>query len=136
MDFEELRVKRSAANTFSRNNGVEIEEIGLGYARSAVTVGPEHLNPVGVPHGGLYFTLADNASGSAMASHGYQAVTLNASYSFFRSAKVGDRVTAVARETKGGKTVCVFDVQVANQDGVVLGSGTFTYYRLDKKIEL
>ena len=71
-----------------------------------------------------------------MASHGYYAVTISATYNFMRSAKLGDRLIAEARETKSGRNVSFFDVEVRDQNGTLLGSGSFSYYRLDKEIVL
>lgn len=136
MDYQKLKDTRNTQNPFSNRLGIWVEEIQEGYARVTKSVGPDDLNPVEVPHGGVYFSMADTACGSAMASHGYYAVTVNASYNFLRSGKPGDVLTAEAREVKPGRTLSVFDVQISNQDGVLLGTGTFTFFRLDKKIEL
>ena len=103
MDFQKMIQYRNERNLFTKKLGIVLEELGPGYARVTKTVEAEDANPIGVPHGGLYFTMADNACGSAMASHGYAAVTLNASYQFFRSARVGDHLIAEAQEVKYGK---------------------------------
>ena len=116
--------------------GIRVEEIGPGTARAVMTLEPRHLNPVGVPHGGVYFSLADTACGSAMASHGYYAVTVNASYNFLRSAKLGDHLVAEARETKPGRTLCFYEVEIRDQAGTLLGNGSFTFYKLDREIPL
>ena len=39
-----------------------MEEIGPGYARVVKDVTAEDANPVGVPHGGVYFSMADTAA--------------------------------------------------------------------------
>ena len=54
---------------------------------------------------------------------------------FMRSANIGDTLTAEAHEVKSGKTLCVYDVRVTDQNGVLLGTGTFTFYKLDQKID-
>ena len=136
MDFEKLKDIRNSTNPFAQQLGIWVEEIREGYARVTKTIGPDDLNPVNAPHGGVYFSMADTVSGSAMASHGYYAVTVNASYNYLRSGSVGDVFTAQAREVKSGRTLSVFDVEITNQDGMLLGTGTFTFFRLDKKIEL
>lgn len=136
MDYEKLRENRNSTNPYAERMGIYVEEIGPGYARAVMDVTPDDANPVGVPHGGCYFSLADTASGSAMASHGYYAVTISATYNFMRSAKLGDHLIAEARETKPGHSVSFFDVEVRDQGGTLLGSGSFTYYRLDKEIVL
>ena len=134
MDFQKMADYRNTHNPYVQRQGVVVEEIGPGYARVTKTVAPEDANPLGVPHGGVYFTMADTACGSAMASHGYMAVTMNAGYNFFRSANMGDRLTAEAREIKGGKTICVFEVRITDQNGTLLGTGTFTFYKLEQPI--
>ena len=136
MDFQKLTEYRNQQNRFAQRIGMALEEIRPGYARVVKTVDADDANPLGVPHGGVYFSMSDNACGSAMASYGYMAVTLNASYQFFRSARVGDHLTAEAREIKHGKTVSVYEARVTNQDGILLGTGTFTFFQLDQKIEL
>ena len=94
MDYKKLRDTRNSSNPFARRLGIFVEEIGPGYARAVKDITAEDANPVGVAHGGCYFSLADTACGSAMASHGYYAVTVNASYNFLRSAKLGDHLVA------------------------------------------
>ena len=136
MDYEKLRDTRNSTNPYAKRMGIFVEEIGPGYARAVKDITAEDANPVGVAHGGCYFSLADTASGSAMASHGYYAVTISATYNFMRSAKLGDRLIAEARETKSGRNVSFFDVEVRDQNGTLLGSGSFSYYRLDKEIVL
>ena len=64
------------------------------------------------------------------------AVTLDANYHFMRSAGPGDTMIAEAREVKAGKTVCVYDIRITDQNGALLGTGTFTFYRLEKRVEL
>lgn len=136
MDFQKLKEFRNTHNPYCAKMGIRVEEIREGYARVVKTVTEEDLNPAGLAHGGCVFSMADTASGAASASHGYFAVTVNANYNYLRGGKVGDQLTAEATEVKAGKTLCVYDVTVKAQDGKLLGTGTFTYYLLDRKIEL
>ena len=136
MNYQQMADYRNSHNPYVQRQGIFVEEIGPGYARVTKTVVPEDANPLGGPHGGVYFTMADTACGSAMASYGYKAVTMNAGYNFFRSANVGDRLTAEAREVKHGQTVCVFEVRITEQSGTLLGTGTFTFYSLSEKLEI
>ena len=64
------------------------------------------------------------------------AVTVNASYTFLRSAKLGDHLVAEARETKPGRTLCFYEVEIRDQAGTLLGNGSFTFYKLDREIPL
>ena len=84
----------------------------------------------------IYFSMADTACGSAAASYGYLAVTVSSQYNFLRSAVPGDTLTAQAREVKRGKTICVFDVRITDQQEKLLGTGSFTFYLLDQKTDV
>lgn len=135
LNFEQVVEYRNKHNLFARKLGIVVESISPGSARVVKTIEADDLNPLGRAHGGVYFTLADSAAGSAMVSTGYAAVTMSATYNFFRGAVVGDVVTAEAVETKAGQTIYVYDVRVTDQNGVLLGTGTFTFYRLEEKIK-
>lgn len=136
MDFQKMVDFRNTHNPFAAKLGIVVEEIGPGYARVTKTIREDDLNPVGRAHGGCFFAMADTACGSAAASSGYMAVTVNASYNFFRAGNVGDVITAEAREIKHGGTICVFEVQLTNQKQAVVGSATLTFFMLEQKIEL
>ena len=131
MDYEKKKETRNNTNRFCRRLGILVEEIREGYARVLKTVGPEDLNPLEVPHGGLYFSMADTACGSAVASLGYNAITVNASYSFLRGAKIGDVLTGEARVVKPGRTLAVFEARITDQQNRLLGVGTFTFCRVE-----
>lgn len=135
MDFQKIVDYRNSRNPFTKRLGIVVEEISPGAARVTKVIHENDLNPLGRAHGGLYFTMADTAAGSAMVSRGYAAVTMNAAYNFFHSAVAGDTVTAEAVEVKAGNTICVYDVRVTDQNGTLLGTGTFTFFRLEEKID-
>ena len=132
MDFEKIRNYRNTYNTYIVKQGILLEEVGPGYARIVKTVGANELNMDQRVHGGLFFVMADAAAGAAMVHHGHKAVTVNASWNFLRGAESGAVLTAEAREIKSGKTLCVIDVQLHDQDNRLLGTGSFTYYLLDE----
>ncbi len=137
MNFQKMLEFRNANNPAVTRLGIFVRELSPGYARVTKTVEAEDMNPLGVPHGGIYFSMADTACGSAVAAtYGRMAVTMSANYNFFRSGALGDTLTAEAREVKAGKTICVYEARITDQDGALLGSGTFTFYLLEKEIVL
>ena len=85
MDMQKILEYRNARNRFCQRVGITVTELSPGYAKVVKTVTEDDLNPVDVAHGGLFFSMADNAAGSAMAAYGEQAVTLNAQYNFMLS---------------------------------------------------
>jgi len=135
LDCERLRDYRNSKNPFCKRLGIYVEELRPGYARVVKTVTEEDLNPVNVPHGGVYFSMADTACGSAVVAHGNVAVTINCSFSFLKSAKPGDVLTAEARELQGGKSICVLEASVTGQEGELFAAGIFTFRRTDRPIE-
>ena len=136
MDLQKILEYRNSCNRFCKRLGITVTELSPGYAKTVKTVTEEDLNPTDTAHGGLYFSMADNAAGSAMAAYGTKAVTLNAQYNFLRPARAGDVLTAEARECKHGGTVCVFDIRITNQTGDLVGTGSFTFYNLKQPLEL
>ena len=136
VDFEQLKCYRNENNPFARKLGIKVEEISHGYARAVKTVLADELNPAQTAHGGIYFTLADVVSGAAAPSHGFAAATVSADYHYLRSCRAGDTLAAEANEIKHGKTLCVYDIQITDQQGTLVGTGTYTYFIFDKKLEI
>lgn len=136
MDLQALMDYFNTHNPFCQRLGIYVEELRPGYARAVKTVTQEDTNPLGVPHGGLYFTLADNACGFAIGTGGSVAVTINSAFNFMKGAKIGDRLTSEAIEVKSGKSILVYEARISNQNGDMIGNGTFTFFWLDKKLEL
>ncbi len=136
MDFEQLKCYRNESNAFARKLGIEVTEISLGYAKAVKTVLADEVNPAQTTHGGVYFTLADIASGAAASSHGFLSATVSADYHYLRSCHAGDTLLAEAREVKSGRTLCVYDVQITDQHATLVGTGTYTYIILDKPLDL
>ena len=136
MDFEKLITYRNRYNRFSTRVGIVLEEVREGYALARKTVEVDDTNPLGYAQGGVYFTLADSAAGSAAYAYGYKTVTLDASYHYYHAARPGDLLTAVATELHHGKTTAAFEVKITDQRDTLLGSGTFTYFLFPEKLNL
>lgn len=135
MDCEQLRAYRNDRNSYGNRMGIYVEEIRPGYARAVKTLTEEDLNPVRVPHGGVYFSLADTACGAAAAVSGMACVTINCSFSFLKSAETGQLLIAEAREISGGKSIFVLEARVCGKDGELYALGTFTFRRTKQPLE-
>jgi uncharacterized protein (TIGR00369 family) len=73
-------------------------------------VGPQHLNRLSIPHGGVLATLLDSAAGFAVAfkdgpEHHRTVVTLSINAMFLGQARVGDTIVARGRRIGGGSTI-------------------------------
>ena len=100
--------------------GVDLEEVGPGYARASMRVREEMLNGHRTCHGGYVFTLADSAFAYACNSYDRVTVASGASIEFLAPGHLGDRLTAVAEERYVGGRTGVYDVEVHNQKGVCI----------------
>lgn len=115
---------------FARQNGIEIVEVGEGYAATQVRIAPRHLNAAGGVQGGLLFTLADLAFAAATNSHGTLTVTTTANITFLRGTNAGV-VTAEAHELLDHRRVPFCEVRVIDADGRLLALFTASGYRTE-----
>ena len=113
---------------FAGSCGIELTEIGPGFATAVMPVREEHLNGIRVVHGGAIFTLADLAFAAAANSHGRISVGINMSISYIKAAKAGV-LTAKAEEVSLHPKLSVYNVRVLNDEGEVIALFQGTAYR-------
>ncbi len=114
---------------FADSLGIELIEVGEGYARCAMVVTDEMLNAHGSAHGGAIFTLADFAFAVACNSHGQIAVALQVSVSFLDAVKSGTRLIAEAKEEALGSRIGLYRLTVTNESSKLVASAQATAYR-------
>ncbi|MCC2110505.1 MAG: hydroxyphenylacetyl-CoA thioesterase PaaI [Hyphomicrobiales bacterium] len=126
MDVDDEHIARACAHTMLaddttfRSLGFALEEVGPGRARVAGTVTEMMANGHGICHGGMIFTLADCAFAYACNSYNQRAVAQVCAITFLAPARIGDRLTAVAREQHRGARNGVYDITVTDQHGTVI----------------
>jgi acyl-CoA thioesterase len=103
----------------SKGLGMEILRIGPGEATLAMTVKPYMVNGHGITHGGFIFLLADSAFAFACNSHNERVVAAQSNISFIKPGKLGDRLTATAREISRTGRSGIYDVRVSADDTVI-----------------
>jgi len=121
----EDRAARSAEAMWADDNaspwfGMELVEVTEGHATLALTVQPHHANGHGICHGGVTFSLADSAFAFACNSRNQSTVAQTNTITYVAPGRVGDRLTAVAREISLTGRSGIYDVTVTNQDGTVI----------------
>ncbi|MEO5938783.1 MAG: DUF4442 domain-containing protein [Sphingomonas sp.] len=65
--YDMLKAGLSAAVPFSKYVGVELQEVGGGFAKARLEQRPDVSNHIGTIHAGALFTAAETASGAAVA---------------------------------------------------------------------
>jgi acyl-CoA thioesterase len=100
--------------------GMTVVQAEPGFAIVTMTVREDMLNGFDVAHGGFIFSVADTAF--AIACNESDAVTLaaGAEISFLRPALLGQTLTATARRRTVSGRSGIYDVQVADDSGVVV----------------
>jgi uncharacterized protein (TIGR00369 family) len=110
--------------------GMELtgDEPGVGVAH--VVVGDDHLNPNGVVHGAVLFTLVDTAMGkstmSVVEEPGRYCASIEVSLRFIRPAVAGS-LTATATVVKRGRHVVHLEGRVVDDEHrlIATAAGTF-----------
>ena len=101
-----------------------------GRARFEVTVGAQHLNPHGVVHGGVVYSLVDYAMGGALTSRlapGERCATLEIKINYLRPAPAG-LLAAEAGVVDRTARVGVLDARVQTAAGELVALATGTFY--------
>ena len=110
---EYLHSTEGVAETF----GLVMEGAGLGWARCSMVVKEKMTNGHKVCHGGVIFSLADNAFAWACNSRNVIAFAQSAAISFISPAKIGEKLTADAREEASEGRTGVYTVTITAEDG-------------------
>ncbi|NWC66064.1 hydroxyphenylacetyl-CoA thioesterase PaaI [Cedecea sp. P7760] len=105
-----------ARDNCAKQMGIEVIEMGDGFALLTMTITEAMLNGHQTCHGGQLFTLADTAFAYACNSQGLAAVASGCSIEFLRPGKAGDRLKAVAHVRQQGRQTGVYDIEIINQD--------------------
>ncbi len=119
---------------FARLAGIELLEVGEGYAKARMKVETKHLNGADVCQGGAIFTLADLTFAAAVNSHGQVTVSTTASISFIKAARPG-WLYAEAREIVNHKKLPYGEVRVTDDAGDIVAVLTSSGYRKHERFD-
>ncbi|MCX8151062.1 MAG: hotdog fold thioesterase [Candidatus Bathyarchaeota archaeon] len=98
---------------------IQVVAVNDGYAKVTMKVSKQHLNFVGVTHGGVVFSLADCAFAEAANSGDKVAVAVQVSINFLKPTKEGDILTAEAVRLSEGKTFGLYQITVRKEEKTV-----------------
>ncbi|GLK63287.1 hydroxyphenylacetyl-CoA thioesterase PaaI [Paracoccus kondratievae] len=102
----------------SQRLGMSLDHIAPGEATLSMTITEAMSNGHGNCHGGYMFTLADSAFAFACNSYNQLVVAQHCSITYLEPGRIGDRLTAVAREVSRRGRSGIYDIRITNQDGV------------------
>jgi len=120
-------------NPFGQLIGWRLLTRGEGSSRYELDVTQQHLNPNGVLHGGVIFSLADNGMGAALTSlleEGEQCASIAVNIAFLRAVTAGTLICDT-RTVQKGRTVAFLESEIRNGEQVVArAQGTFSIFQV------
>ena len=119
---------------FSQWLGITVLEIKEGYSKIQMTIRKEMLNGFGIVHGGIPFSLADSAFAFACNNRNNLSVALDTSINFVNATKVGDTITAEAKEIHNGRSTGLYHINLTNQKNEIVAHFKGTCFRTGKTL--
>jgi acyl-CoA thioesterase len=123
VEIEEVKKETRALideDAFAASLGAEIIDIRPGWAKVGIKLNRNHLNFLGMVHGGVIFSLADVAFAAASNSFGSKAVALSVCIDFISAAEISDELTAeVGLVSRAGKTG-YYEMKVHDSGGEII----------------
>ena len=114
---------------------IEIEQVDIGFARASMKITKEMLNGFNIAHGGMTFSLADTAFAYACNSRNQLTVAASAKVKFLKMVRLGDKLTATAKERAISGKKGIYDVRVENQNGELVALFEGKSHALDEKVD-
>lgn len=135
MDLKKFAESFMAKNAFARFLGMEVTDVGEGYAKGEILMKEEFSNYSNTLHGAVYFALADTLAGIASKTYGNSSVTLEGKMNFIKAVKSGKIIGEVHKITHG-RTVSVYEAKVYDEENNIVATASYTFYMLNRQIEI
>ena len=117
----------NSGSGFNMHNGIVISDISDELCVVEGELKPQAMNPLGMAHGGFVYSLCDVAAGALVGQNGGEFVTLSANMSYLRPSQ-GTRLRAEGRLLKKGRSVCVVDTFVYDDQDLFTDTATTEIY--------
>lgn len=114
---------------FAADNRMTLTQVTPEVSIAEMTVDEHHLNGADICQGGALFTFADLAIAAAMNACGNVTLGLENAMTFHRPARKGDHLTARAFVTSDHRRIPFCRVEILNDQGELVASGTSLGYR-------
>lgn len=115
--------------------GVEYVESTPDQVVAQFTIDQQHLQPYGIPHGGIYCSVHESTAsyaGSLWVGEERIVVGTNNICDFLRQAKVGDTITVTATPIHRGRSQQLWRTESTDQDGRLVAQGQVRLANLDR----
>ncbi|MEE4356409.1 MAG: PaaI family thioesterase [Desulfococcaceae bacterium] len=119
---------------FARHCGIELLELAPGKAAGRMKIRKEHMNGMGIVHGGAIFSLADLVFAAASNSHQSLAMAINVSISYVKKV-TGGTLTAKAEEISVNPRLGTYTVRITDEAGDTVAIFQGMVYRKKPKMD-
>lgn len=117
--------------------GVEHVELTPDKVVVRFTITDRHLQPFGIPHGGIYCAVHESTASMAgqiwLGAKGV-VVGTNNSTDFLRQARNGDTITTTATPIHRGRSQQLWHLDSTNQEGKLIAQGQVRLANLDQEV--
>ena len=129
-DLNEIR-QFFEKDRFATENGMVIDSVGDMTAVCSMKIDKRHMNAVGNVMGGVYFTLADFTFAVATNHDKPGIVSLSSTITCNAIAK-GEKIICEAKKIKLGRTTCVYEMTLTDENDNLLATVLTTGYNTCK----
>lgn len=109
--------------------GIELDKLEEGYARVSVSLKKEFCNFSDYIHGGLIFSLADQAFAAASNSRGVLSLALQMNINYVKAPSVGNKLVAEAREEHVSRKIGLYQITVEDSSHQLVAQAQGIVYR-------
>jgi len=129
IDLIKKKLKKDPYGAFL---GIKLENVEKGYAKVSLVVKENFQNFSGYIHGGLIFSLADQAFAVASNSGGVTSLALQMNINYVRPPSVGDILIAEAKEEYLTSRIGIYQIKVENSSHQLIARAQGIVYRKHK----
>ena len=115
--------------------GFSFVRIDNGVAVSELELQEYHVNPYGIPYGGVLFTMADDTAGVAFLSAGGNGVTVNGHVDYLRGSRDAQKLICTAKVLKAGRRIFYIDADIVNEKEEDLCRFKFVFINIFEETE-
>ena len=119
---------------FASSLGIELLELAPGYALVRMEVNKSHLNFNNFVHGGMIFTLMDQAFAAAGYSHNESSVAVSMDVQYINAAKPSGFLYAEAREIEKSRKLGLYELKTWDGEDRLICRSHGRVYRIGNPI--
>lgn len=124
--YRTIMHRANLSGTFTAENGIFVTALGDCWAEGELRASAQHMNPMGIVHGGCLCTMMDQVAGAAACTRGSTCRTINCDIRYLNPGVAGC-LHSRAEAIHMGRGTAVFHAQVTDEAGHICADGIYTF---------